>query len=139
MAEMNKKPATRRSALEEELIGQITEQAAAVETGRGENVSDPFSARIESANYMFNIRQGTRMRHPDRVLSQHQGISEGTEAAETVWEQALIHDDTRTEIPEEYKPKGMDMAASQMGLVQTALDNFAKSKSRFNKTTVVGV
>jgi len=139
MADMNKKPATRRSALEEELIGQITNQAAAVETGKGENVSDPYSARIESQNYIFNIRQGVRMRHPDRVLSQYQGIREGTESAETIWEQALIHEDTRNEIPEEYKVKGADMAANQMGLVQTALNNFARSKSRFNKSTVVGV
>lgn len=140
MAEMNKRPgASRRSKLEAELIGQITDRAAEVDTGRGDDKKDPYSARIESKAHMFNIRQGVRMRHPDRVLQQHRGIREGTEAAETVWEQALIHDDTRITIPEEYKPKGSEMAATQMGLVRTALENFAKSKSRFAKSTVVGV
>jgi hypothetical protein len=141
MAEMNKRPAgvSRRSQLEEELIGKITDQAAQMETGRADNHSDPYSARVNSENHIFNIRQGVRMRHPDSVLSQHQGISEGTESAETIWEQVLVFDDTRLDIAEEYKPKGAEMAANQMGLVETALTNFSRSKARLTRSSVVGV
>ena len=34
MADMNKKPGTRRSALEDELIGDITDQASTIERGK---------------------------------------------------------------------------------------------------------
>lgn len=140
---MNKRPQGvikgKRQELEDELTGKITDQQALVETGKNENKDDPFSKAREQEMHRFNIVQGRRRRHPKRVLQQHKAIDEQTENAESVWEKALLHDQERIGLSEEYKPKDHELVANQMGLVQTALTNFGRSKGRFTKTNIVGV
>jgi hypothetical protein len=139
---MNKRPdgqpTSRRGQLEKELVGEITDNVAQMETGK-DLVNTAASQRAERGMRMFNINQGWRRRHPARVLHQYNAINKTTESAETVWEKALLHEDERTDIPEEYKPKEHDMVANQMGLVGTALDNFKRSKGRFTRSQPVGV
>lgn len=136
---MNKRPASRRTELENELTGKITDQASLVETGKDEKKDDAYSRTVERRNHLFNIQQGHRRRHPQRVLERYNAINDTTESAETTWEKALMHEDNRIDLPEVYKPSDHEMVANQMGLVSAALDNYAKSKGKFTRSQVVGV
>jgi hypothetical protein len=131
MAEMNKRPRTARSELEDELIGNITDQQALMETGRDDKKDTTFKKKVNKQMRQFHIRQGHRMRHPHRVLHEHPGIVSTTLSAETAWEKALLHDDKRTELPGEYRTNIQPMVTNQVGVVQHALQNFKKSKMKF--------
>jgi len=139
---MNKRPVvnSRRSTLEAELTAEITEQQSdMMDTGK-DRVGDPYSKNLNRKYNKFNIQQGHRRRHPQRVLNQHAGISTSTEHAESVWEQALLHDHERTNIPEEYKPEGHDQMATQLGLYEISNKNFNAAKNKMQSiSTVVGV
>lgn len=138
---MNKRPqgVPRRTELEKELIGDITDEQTVAETGRYEHTNDQYTKASHKQNRRFAIQVGVRRRHPEKVLSQYHEINKGTESAQSQWEKALIHEDQRVEVPEEYKIKQHDMIANQMGLVGIALDNYVKSKGKFSRTQIVGV
>jgi len=140
MAQMNKRPqgVSRRSELEKDLIGDITAKKALVDSGK-DRKDTPFNLNMRAENRAFQIKQGVRRRHPERVLSQFKAIVEETSNANSAWEKALMHEQERVEIPEEYKVSGGDMMTQQTGLVTTALDNFMKSKSKFERMHAAGV
>lgn len=141
MAQMNKRPADvpRRQELEKELIGEIESQKALVETGTDKVADGNKFHRDANRNYKgFAIKQGVRRRHPDRVLAQFAAIVDQTSNAQSAWEKALMHEQQRVEVPEEYKAKDAEMISNQVGLVTTALDNFAKSKSKFERVYSMG-
>ena len=137
---MNKRPSsvTRRGELEKELIGDIEEQKAKVEAGR-DIVDTPFSQQAAGATRQFQIRQGIRRKHPLKVLSNFSTITNQTSNAESLWEKALMEDQERVEIPTEYKATDAHMMVNQMGLAKTALDNFTKSKGKFNRQYISGI
>lgn len=136
---MNKRPGkSRRSELEGALTAQIIDQKESVDTGKFQNTHTKFSGAARSNNRIFQIKQGKRRRHPDRVLHQFQVIKQETEHAESAWEQALLHEQERTEVPMEYKTKDGGMVSNQMGLVTTALDNYTRSKGKLERVTPVG-
>ena len=137
---MNKKPegVPRNKALEQELIGDIEQQKALMETGRDEKKNNPFKKTANKAYRGFAIKQGVRRRHPDTVLAQFKAIVETTSNASSAWEKALMHEQQRVEVPEEYKAKDEDMIANQAGLVTTALDNFMASKSKMERYHLAG-
>lgn len=140
MADMNKRPNTRRNELEDELTAEITQQQNQVEVGKYRNPSDPYSRKNDLENRAFNMRQGHRRRHPLRVLHQHQGVVSSSEDAKSVWEQAIQQDDQRTKLPEVYKIDAMKMISTQVGLEEVAEDAWKKRKPRMNRlSTVVGV
>lgn len=137
---MNKRPSgvSRKSELEGELTGQIMQQKQEIETGKYENMRTGLSRRATSTNRRFQISQGKRRRHPDRVLNQFQTIKDETSNANSAWEKALLHDQQRIEIPQEYRARDNGMVANQMGLVTTALDNYTKSKHKLERVAPVG-
>lgn len=130
----------KRAALEKELIGDIEDKHAEIETGKDRmTFTDPARSMLVNKQRDMYIKQGIRRRHPDRVLAQFAGIKMDTSNAESAWEQAIMHEQDRTEIPEGYRVKGGDMIANQTGLITTALDNFQKSKNKFNRVLMPGV
>lgn len=137
---MNKRPAhvSRKKELENELLSSIEQRKGEIETG---HVARPTMFKIQAAAQLkqFEIKQGNRRRHPQRVLSNYDAITKDTVSAETAWEKSLMHEQQRTEIPQEYQPQDKGMIANQLGLVTTALDNFAKSKGKFNRQFIAGV
>jgi Fe-S cluster assembly scaffold protein SufB len=140
MAQMNKRPAgvSRRKELEDELVGDIIDKKQEVETGKYENTHTKYSRQATKSNRIFQIRQGRRRRHPDRVLAQFGQIVKETENASSAWEKALMHEQQRVEVPQEYKAKDSGMVANQVGLVTTAMDNYIKSKGKFERVAPVG-
>jgi len=135
---MNKRPGkSRKSELEGALTAQVINQKNLVENGRSDR-STRFSRSMNAQNRQLQIKQGKRRRHPDRVLHQFQVIKQETDSANSVWEQALLHEQERTEIPMDYKTKDGGMVSNQMGLVTTALDNYTRSKGKLERVTPVG-
>jgi hypothetical protein len=136
---MNKKPqASRRSELEKELIGDIVDTQQQADTGRLHK-DNQYGKANRNAWKSFAIKQGVRRRHPKRVLSQYAQIVKETSNAESAWEKALLHEQERLDVPEEYKVTDGGMVANQTGLVTTALDNFKRSKNKFSRTLISGV
>lgn len=136
---MNKKPqASRRSELEKELIGDIVDTQQQADTGRLHK-DNQYGKANRHAWKSFAIKQGVRRRHPTRVLSQYAQIVKETSNAESAWEKALLHEQERLDVPEEYKVTDGGMVANQTGLVTTALDNFKRSKNKFSRTLISGV
>jgi Fe-S cluster assembly scaffold protein SufB len=109
-----------------------------VETGKYENTHTSLSRDAREQNRIFQIKQGRRRRHPDRVLAQFEQITKETENASSAWEKALMHEQQRVEVPSEYKAKDRGMVANQVGLVTTAMDNYVKSKGKFERIAPVG-
>lgn len=86
------------------------------------------------------IKQGKRRRHPGRLLHEFAGIAEGTEHATNNWEKAMLYENERQEIPEEYRPTDeLQGAATQLGLIQTAHNNWRTSKQKLNTMYLAGV
>ena len=137
---MNKRPegVPRRKQLEDELLSDIVAKKTEVETGKYENTHTKLSRNARETNRIFQIRQGRRRRHPDRVLAQFEQITKETEHASSAWEKALMHEQQRVEIPSEYKAKDRGMVANQVGLITTAMDNYIKSKGKFERVAPVG-
>ena len=137
---MNKRPegVPRRKQLEDALLSDVVDHKTEVETGKYENTHTKFSQGAREANRIFQIKQGRRRRHPDRVLAQFDQITKETENASSAWEKALMHEQQRVEVPTEYKAKDSSMVANQVGLVTTAMDNYVKSKGKFERIAPVG-
>jgi hypothetical protein len=140
MPQMNKRPegVSRRKQLEDDLVGDITDAAHEVETGKYRNTSTTQSKRGLKATRQLGITQGRRRRHPHRVLAQFDTITNQTNNASSAWEKALMHEQQRVEVPQEYKATDGGMVANQVGVITTALDNYTKSKGKFTRVTPVG-
>jgi hypothetical protein len=140
---MNKRPGldSRRAELEADLIGETLVGQQEKETGRAHvNVNDKLLNEGRRQNAQFHIKQGLRRRHPDRVLHQFKGVSNTTSKASHLFEQALLHENDRTELPQEFRPTNDSMGlTNQMGLVTTAMDNYKKSKQKLERMFLVGV
>jgi len=144
-ARMNKKPTggpgvtgnNRATQLEKDLMGEAFEQKQEIDTGRPRHTQ---KSNMSNRSKHFYIQQGTRMRHPERVLHQYKGVTATTDNVNSVYEKALMHDQERVSIPSEYKMSGADgMIAGQLGLVTTALDNFKKSKEKLRRVHMVSM
>lgn len=140
MPQMNKRPegVSRRTQLEDDLVGDILDKKQVVETGTYNNEHNTFGKNAREANRIFQIKQGRRRRHPRRVLAQFEQIVKETENASSAWEKALMHEQQRVEVPQDYKAKDSGMVANQVGLITTALDNYMKSKGKFERVAPVG-
>jgi len=88
----------------------------------------------------FQIQQGWRRRHPTRVLNQFKGVMSTTSSAGSKWEEALVHNTTKVELPKEFQPKdGMDGMTNQLGVVTAAFENYKASKNKLQRLHLVGV
>lgn len=146
MAQMNKKVKgpggdQRRADLENDLIGDEVTKNQEMETGRRHvNEGTAFQTNANSANRTLAIQQGFRRRHPHRVLGQFDGVMKTTSTAASTWEQALLHETKRVDLPKEFRPKGDgDGMVNQVGVVTTALENFKASKGKFSRFHLIGV
>jgi hypothetical protein len=149
MVQMNKKVmkavagSDRSKSLESDLIGDadrgVNQQE--LETGRRHVEEETkFQHRATKANSMLGIQQGFRRRHPHAVLGQYDGVMKTTSTAASSWEQALLYETERTEMPKEFRPKGDgDGMVNQVGVVTTALENYKASKGKFSRMHLIGV
>lgn len=142
---MNKRPrrymSARAIALEERLMGKIIANQDEIDTGT-RKVREPsrWQRKATRRTRGLSIKQGTRRRHPNQVLHNFATVSHDTKAVESQWEKALTDETDRQALPTEFEWKpDTALMANQMGLVKTAMSNFAKSKYKLSMQLPVGV
>lgn len=143
MAQMNKQDANhaRVTELEEDLIAGVDDRENEIDTGRAKVHQNTKEKRtLRNANRRFSIQQGVRRRHPNRVLHDFAVQAGSTSHAETVWEQALAEENERQNIGKIYKVQGdVSLLTTQMGITQTAQNNFRSSQPKLSRQHLVGV
>lgn len=123
------------------MIGDELDMRRELETGRRHiNEGTKFQRDANRDNRRLGIVQGLRRRHPHRVLNQFDGVMKSTSSAAMTWEQAMIHETKRVELPKDFRPKDdMEGMSNQVGIVTTALDNYKASRAKFERMHLVNV
>lgn len=143
---MNKRPRTsvnpRIAELEKELQedGYAKQNTFSVDAGRDVQ-TDVTSGQRRSlgSTISFLTRLGLRRRHPQSVLNQYAALYKTNKNPKTKYEQFINEEHKRIEMPETVKKARNVYATTQMGLVQLAAENFAKSKAKLTSISSVGV
>lgn len=115
--------------------------SASINADAGRDVTTeltPWQKQALGTQTRMVIRQGFRRRHPHRVLNQFTAVVQGSTNPTEQWENAMIEDTERAELPEWYKKTNNAGYATQIGLVQTALQNFKKSKHKLTSGHLIG-
>ncbi len=129
-------------ALEAELSAstKAVSSTYSVEAGRDVQTQlTPWQRQALGNTQQFAQQQGFRRRHPRTMLNQFAGVVKTTTSPKMKWEQYIEAENERVELPESTKKGRNEYMANQMGLVQTALENYVKSKEKLNSIVSVGV
>jgi hypothetical protein len=73
------------------------------------------------------------------MLNQFAGVAKTNTNPKMKWEQYIEEENERVQLPETTKKGRNVYASNQMGLVETALQNFVASKQKLNAIVAVGV
>jgi hypothetical protein len=128
--------------LEEELSKKNTRDSSAYSVEAGRDVQTDLTGWQKQAlgnQEQFAIRQGFRRRHPKTMLNQFAGVAKTNTNPKMKWEQYIEEENERVQLPETTKKGRNVYASNQMGLVETALQNFVASKQKLNAIVAVGV
>jgi hypothetical protein len=146
MPKMNKREAkfvsANAKALEAELEKKTirTQNTYAVDAGRDPAKGmTPWQQSALGLTDRFSVRNGFRRRHPYSTLGDYATLAKTNPSPKTHWEQSLDAEQERTKLPKEVAKQTNKYIPSQMGLVTTALENYAASKSKLNSIVAVGV
>lgn len=129
-------------ALEAELSTQtkITSSAYSVEAGRDVQTQlTGWQKQALGSTFTGASKMGFRRRHPDTLLQQFAGVARTNTSPKMKWEQYIEAENERVQLPEWTKKGRNEYVANQMGLVQTALENYVQSKEKLNAIVSVGV
>lgn len=144
-AKMNKRSRgsvnPRVAALEKELQedNYMKQSTFSVEAGRDVQTDLTTGQRRSlGATLTFLSRQGNARRHPVQQLNRYAGLMKTNIAPRTHYEQFMRETDERTELPDIVKRTRNEYSANQVGLVQTATDNYAKSKQKLSSLVPIG-
>lgn len=125
----------RVAALEKELQADsyAKQMSFSVETGRDVQTDlTTGQRRLLNATSLFMTRQGFRRRHPLHALSNYAGLMKTNVTPKTRYEQFMQETNERTQLPEIVKKSRNEFSPNQVGLVETATANFAKSKQKLS-------
>jgi len=146
MNSMNKRVkssvSAKTQALEKELSSKNKEQQSTYSVEAGRDVQTDLTSWQRQAlgnQEQFAQRQGFRRRHPSTMLNQFAGVVKTTKSPKLKWEEFIAAENERVQLPET-TIKGRNVyAANQMGLVRTAMENYAKSREKLSAIVPVGV
>jgi hypothetical protein len=146
-AKMNKRVAKAVNASTKALEAELTTKSKrvsnsySVDAGRDVQTDlTPWQKAALGNQEQFAIRNGFRRRHPNHLLNQFAAIVKTNKNPKLKYEEYIEAENERTELPEyAKKARRNDMVANQIGLVQTAVENYAKSKEKLSAMTAVGV
>lgn len=129
-------------ALEEELSKKNAQTSSTYSVEAGRDVQTDLTSWQRQAlgnQQQFAVKQGFRRRHPSHMLNQFAGIAKTNTSPKMKWEQYIEAENERVQLPETTKKGRNVYANNQMGLVETAFENFVKSKQKLNAIVAVGV
>lgn len=139
MADQNKKPLMGKniSSREDELRKDLEQVFDSKKVAEGHEVISATNWDITATQRQRElfVKQGTRMRHPDKVLHQFRTIV-GDNGKHTREEYLRMFEDEteRAELPAEYEYQPDEgMVASQMGVAKLAHGSFKKSNTEEGK------
>ena len=145
---MNKRPKDSQFSRSDELENDLAEIHDSNEVAENEN--EPVKAPVwditaNNRQRELFIKQGTRMRHPDKVLHQFKNIV-GDQGAGTKSKflQAFKQETERTEVPGMYtfRPGNEGMTVTQLGVAKAAHQNYTKASNpdqqKMNKVYAFG-
>lgn len=146
MNSMNKRVkssvSAKTKALEAELSSKdhSTQSTYSVEAGRDVQTDLTSWQRQALGNQeQFAQRQGFRRRHPSKMLNEYAGVVKTTRDPKLKWEEYIAAENERVQLPETTKKGRNEYATNQMGLVQTAMENYVKSREKLSAIVPVGV
>ena len=128
-------------ALESELFGETLLGTSSMNADAGRDVSTdltPWQKQALSGKRRMVIKQGIRRRHPYKVLNQFTAVVQGSKNPTEHWEEAMLDETKRAELPEYYKKANSNGYANQIGLVSTAFKNYQESKNKLGAGVLIG-
>jgi len=132
----------RKAKLESELMGNEMDQMQMdVETGHAAPVENQRKMKpYIDRNRHFQMKQGLRRKHPERVLHQFHGIAKTQSNAKEQWQKAMLHETKRAEMPHDFVVKDQDLGmTNQMGVATISAKNYKDSKEKLMRMHLVGV
>lgn len=146
MATMNKRVrssvSAKTRALEAELSKGVQDTSSVYSVEAGRDVQTDLTSWQRQAlgnQEQFAVRQGFRRRHPNTMLNQYAGVVKTTQNPKMKWEEYIAAENERVQLPETTKKGRNAYSTNQMGLVQTALENYVKSREKLSAIVSVGV
>ena len=142
---MNKRPQAytnpRIAALEKELQDDNYTRQSTFSVEAGRDVQTDLTTGQRSAlnsTRSFLLRQGHRRRHPLNTLSSYAGLVKTNVNPKEHYAQYMNEMHERVQLPDIVKKARNEYSPNQVGLVQTATENFAKSKQKLSSMIPVG-
>lgn len=136
---MNKRPQPytnpRIAALEKELQGDNYVRQSTFSVDAGRDVQTDLTSgqrRALGATRGFLLAQGHRRRHPLNTLSSYAGLVKTNQDPKEHYAQYMNEMHQRVQLPDIVKKARNEFSPNQVGLVQTATENFAKSKQKLS-------
>lgn len=136
---MNKRPQPytnpRIAALEKELQGDNYVRQSTFSVDAGRDVQTDLTSgqrRALGATRGFLLTQGHRRRHPLNTLSSYAGLVKTNQDPKEHYAQYMNEMHQRVQLPDIVKKARNEFSPNQVGLVQTATENFAKSKQKLS-------
>lgn len=143
---MNKRVSSSVSAKTKELEAELSSKDKAVQSTysveAGRDIQTDLTSWQRQAlgnQEQFAQRQGFRRRHPSKMLNEYAGVVKTNKNPKMKWEEFIAAENERVQLPETTKKGRNVYAANQMGLVQTAMENYAKSREKLSAIVPVGV
>jgi hypothetical protein len=136
---MNKRPQAftnpRVAALEKELQNDNFTRQSTFSVDAGRDVQTDLTTgqrKALGATRGFLLRQGHRKRHPLNTLSSYTGLIKTNKDPKEHYAQYMQEMHERVQLPDFVKRARNEYSPNQVGLVQTATENFAKSKQKLS-------
>lgn len=140
---MNRRAATggARDKLERDLIGSVTSKLDMFESGKDQKtpLNQKQFATLAAVGQRA-VQQGWRRRHPTVVLNQYAGVMSTTDDTYNQYEKHMAEEHQTLSLPDTYTSfRSKDMMATQVGLVNTALENYKHVKSKLSSVNLASV
>ncbi len=132
----------RVAALERELQADGIQKQSTFSVEAGRDVQSDLTKgqrKLLGATTQFMTKQGFRRRHPSNALSQYAGLARTNTSPKTRYEQFMLETHEHVQLPEIVKKSRNEFSPNQMGLVETATQNFAKSKQKLSALIPIGM
>ncbi len=146
MNSMNKRVRSSVNAKTKELEAELsskdktTQSTYSVEAGRDVQTDlTSWQRQALGRQDLFAQKQGFRRRHPSKLLGEFATVVKTNKNPKMKWEECMAAENERVQLPETTKKGRNEYIANQMGLVQTAMENYAKSREKLSAIVPVGV
>lgn len=132
----------RVAALEKELQADGYQKQSTFTVDAGRDVQTNLTTgqrKLLGSTIAFMTKQGHRKRHPINALSQYAGLAKTNLTPKTRYEQLMQETHERVQLPDIVKKSRNEYSVNQVGLVETATQNFAKSKQKLSAMIPIGM